>query len=51
MELFPTTVGEIKRVVQELWDRMDPNDFMDHIENTLQILYTVIKACGYITKY
>ena len=34
MEPFPTTIDELKAVVQALWDEMDPMMFIHHIENT-----------------
>lgn len=32
MEPFPTKIEELKGIVQELWDEMDPCDFIRHIE-------------------
>ena len=48
---FPTTKDQLKKVVQQLWDDMDPMDFMPHIESMPQKLQEVICARGYATKY
>ena len=51
MEPFPTTAKELKQVVRQLWDEMDPNDFMHHIEDMPQKLAAVIQATLYATEY
>lgn len=52
MEPFPTTAKELKAVVQELWDQLDPCGWiLQEIEKMPAKLEAVIDAHGYQTKY
>ena len=49
MEPFPTEIEDLKRIVQELWDEMDPCWFIKYIEKLPQLCDDVIAAKGYQT--
>ncbi len=51
MEPFPATIEELKIAVQQLWDEMDPADYIKYIEQTPEKLQEVIRQQGYATKY
>jgi len=51
MDKFPTTLDELKQVVQDLWDEMDPYRFIKHIESMPKKLEEVIKRRGGATVY
>ena len=52
MEDFPTTKEDLIRVVQELWDSLDPCAWiLKEIKKTPQKLEAVRLARGYQTKY
>ena len=51
METFPTTVNELKGVLQSLWDELDPTTFLPEIERMPQKVKEVIKQRGMATKY
>ena len=51
MDKFPTTLDELKQVVQDLWDEMDPYQFIKHIESMPKKLEEVIKRRGGATVY
>ena len=51
MEHFPTTVEELKEVLQKLWDEVDPTKFLPEIERMPKKIKEVIKQNGMATKY
>ena len=52
MEPFPTTIEELKAVVQDLWDQLDPCGWiLQEIEKMPAKLEAVIDARGYQTRY
>lgn len=51
MEPFPRTLNELKQVVQELWDEMEPTDFLKDIENMSEKCAEVRHRRGLPTKY
>lgn len=52
MEDFPTTKEDLIRVVQELWDSLDPCAWiLKEIKKTPQKLEAVRLTRGYQTKY
>jgi transposase len=46
---FPTKLEDLKKVVQDLWDEMDPAWFIPYIERMPQDCQDVIKAKGLAT--
>lgn len=51
MRSFPTSIDDLKRVVQELWDEMDPTTFIKDIEVMPEKLEAIINAQGLQTKF
>ena len=51
IDKFPTTLDELKQVVQDLWDEMDPCWLIKHIESMPKKLEEVIKRRGGATVY
>ena len=52
MEPFPTTIEELKEVVQDLWDQLDPCGWiLEEIKKMPAKLEAVISARGYQTRY
>ena len=51
MEPFPHTISELERVVQELWDELDPSMFIKEIETMSQKCEEVKQRRGLPTKY
>ena len=51
MEPFPTSLQDLKQVVQDLWDELDPCWALKHIENMQEKCKEVIKRQGLATKY
>ena len=43
MNPFPSTLSELKTVVQELWDEMNRTDYISHVEKIHENLLEVIK--------
>ena len=50
MEPFPKTLAELKQVVQDLWDEMDPTDFIKEIETMSTKCAEVKRRGGLPTK-
>ena len=51
MEPFPTKIEDLKKAVQDLWDEMDPCDFIQHIERMPVKMQQVLQQKGMQTKY
>ena len=51
MEPFPTKIEDLKQAVQDLWDEMDPCDFIRHIEPMPEKMQQVLQQKGMQTKY
>lgn len=51
MEIFPTTVEDLEKALQDLWDELDPAHFMHHIDNMPAKMAECIKQKGMSTKY
>jgi hypothetical protein len=51
MEPFLILLKELKQVVQDLWDELDPYWALKHIENMQEKCKEVIKCQGLATKY
>ena len=51
MEPFSMKLEDLKCVVQELWDEIEPTNFISTIEKMPQKCEAVIKARGMATKY
>ena len=51
MEPFPTKIEDLKQAVQDLWDEMDPCDFIRHIERMPEKMQQVLQQKGMQTKY
>jgi transposase len=51
MEPFPTKIDDLKRIVQELWDEMDPTMFIHEIEQMPEKCAEVLRRRGGPTKY
>ena len=51
MEPFPTTIDGLKQAVQELWDEMDPCDYIKKIQKMPEKCLEIVKQKGGQTRY